>query len=117
MSLFARLAHYSSEPQFIDVLVLNYMKLHQNLCKHPPVQDVHVGYKLEISSSKTFIPHLGNILINATRCLLRPLCSSISLNMQDLCVSFPVHILARMEMTQGGFACSNICLNTRAFFK
>ena len=48
MSLFARLAHYSSEPQFIDVLVLNYMKLHQNLCKHPPVQDVHVGYKLEI---------------------------------------------------------------------
>ena len=117
MSLFARLAHYSSEPQFIDVLVLNYMKLHQNLCKHPPVQDVHVGYKLEISSSKTFIPHLGNILINATGCLLRPLCSSTCLNMQDLCVSFPVHILARMEMTQGGFACSNICLNTRAFFK
>ena len=81
--------------------VLNCIKLHQNLCKHPPVHDhVHVGNKLQQQnpSYRHINSHLGDVLRNATGCLLRPYCSIRCLNMQDLCI---IPILAGYNYTLG----------------
>jgi len=55
--------------------VLNYIEIHSLHVRFPVKNDVHVGNKLEICfllAPVTFILYLGNVLRNATGCLLRP---------------------------------------------